>query len=281
MKNICCILLLLATPFASLAEDANEAGYPRSTIEKMNQLVIQIVDVCQSGKVTVEMINSGKDWLKIWEDWNSWGAMQWRVFHLRNGKLETFYQNPLQGFTKNGPTFFEIAGGAHIYKELDLNGGNWCGFGDCVKSGKKDLAGQKVTFQPNDMLVVSYDVPWTDEAIKEGVWFGVAGAVITVQSDNLLSEAECDKNTRSREQASDPKGYVMTVAEARVAGITKTPEGYVAVLLGSDRKASFAPPGFQLSDGEVLEVNADHVVFLQHNKGQPSLSKKVIKKLHD
>ena len=37
-----------------------------------------------------------------------------------------------------------------------------------------------VSFEPNDIIVVTYDVPRTDEAVKMGVWYGVAAALITV-----------------------------------------------------------------------------------------------------
>jgi hypothetical protein len=98
---------------------------------------------------------------------------------IREGKLETFVENPDQGFTRNAPMFKEIAGGAHIEGKLDLSGGNWRG------SHRRG-----VSFESGDVIIVVYDVPkaygWagapvTTEASKMGVWYGVATALTTIK----------------------------------------------------------------------------------------------------
>src|SRR5206468_2311557 len=94
-----------------------------------NALVIKMAQVSHSGRLTMEMSNSSKQPIRIWRESNSWGAAHWRVVRIRNGQLETFFQNPNQEFTKNVPASDEIPGSGHIERKLDLNGGNWCGFG--------------------------------------------------------------------------------------------------------------------------------------------------------
>jgi hypothetical protein len=81
-----------------------------------------------------------------------------------------------------------------------------------------------------------------------------------------------------------PKGQ-LTVADAKVVGITRNKEGYVAIIMGSDKKARFARPGFKLYDGEVIAIEADRVIFRQDltedTLAAPGLkSKEVVKRLH-
>jgi hypothetical protein len=105
----------------------------------------------------------GVDNSRISKDSNSWGAARWRVLVLRNGQLQTFFQNPDRDFTVNMPTFVEIAGGSHLEQSLDLNDGTW-------RSSEKE----PVTLTPGDTVLVIYDVPFTPESLKLGVWYGVA-----------------------------------------------------------------------------------------------------------
>jgi hypothetical protein len=124
--------------------------------------------------------NPDDSWPNYILESNSWGAENWRVVMIRKGQLEVFFQNPHQGFTMNYPDFNEIPGGAHIEQKLNLNGGNWCGFGHCSPWSERGFAGRKASFEPGDLVVVTYDVPFTTEASKMGVWYGVAGALTTV-----------------------------------------------------------------------------------------------------
>jgi hypothetical protein len=100
---------------------------------------------------------------------------------IRNGRLEVFFQNPDQEFTRNGPAFDEIPGGGHIDQKLDVNGGNWCGLGRCSIYNEHGFGGKLLTFEPNDIVIVIYDVPVTQEARDHGVWYGVVAATATVQ----------------------------------------------------------------------------------------------------
>jgi hypothetical protein len=136
----------------------------------MSDLKLTVVGIAPAGRITMNLSNPSNKPLRIWEDANSWGAAVWRVLLIRNGQLETFYQNPDQSFTRNGPGFKELAAGAHIDKQLDLNGENWRG-----------LAGKNVKFEPGDTIVIIYDVPATVEARKYQVWYGVASVLTTVQ----------------------------------------------------------------------------------------------------
>ena len=171
MKTICCTLFILANLFL---------GSMGAQDKSMNGLEIKIAEVSPSGGITVEISNASKDPIKVWQESNSWGAARWRVLRIRKGQLETFFQNPNQRFTRNIPTFSEIAGGAHIKQTLDLNRGNWCGLGHCSSHDEHGFGGQEVGVEPNDIIVVTYDVPRTNEAVKLGVWYGVAAALTTV-----------------------------------------------------------------------------------------------------
>jgi hypothetical protein len=100
---------------------------------------------------------------------------------VRKEQLETFFQNPDQMFTVNRPTFNEIAAGGRLEQKLDLNGGNWCGMGHCSLHSERGFAGKTLTFEANDIVIVIYDVPATQEARNLGVWYGVVAASATVQ----------------------------------------------------------------------------------------------------
>ena len=107
MRTYFCVLLIFGNLFY---------GPPEIKAKSMNDLKVKIVEVLPSGRITVELSNSSKELVRIWRDSNSWGADRWRVLLIRNGRLETFFQNPNQVFTRNGPTFDKLAAGAHIEK---------------------------------------------------------------------------------------------------------------------------------------------------------------------
>lgn len=144
----------------------------------MPDLSLRIVQASPSGTVAVAIANASQRPIRIWQESNSWGAAHWRVLLIRNGRLQPFFENPDQVFTRNIPTFDEITPGSHIERKLDLSAETWRG-----------TEGQKVRFEHGDTVVVVYDVPksygWagaavTLEASKMGIWYGVATALITV-----------------------------------------------------------------------------------------------------
>ena len=170
MKHFLSVLFILANLLCRSAA-ANE--------KSMNELTIKIKEISPSGIVSVEVGNNSTKPIRIWKESNSWGAARWRVLVIRNGQLQTYFQNPDQGFTRNVPGFDEIAAGGHIDKKLDLNGGNWRG-----------LDHAKIGFEPGDTVIVIYDVPkqfgWSETSVavetsKMGVWCGVAAASTTAQ----------------------------------------------------------------------------------------------------
>lgn len=145
----------------------------------MNELALTIVEVSPSGSITVRISNPSKMAIRLWKESNSWGAAHWRVLLIREGRLQTFYQNPDQVFTRNIPTFSEITGGTHIEHKLDITGIDWRG-----------SEGKKISFGRGDTIIVIYDVPkaygWvgapeTVEASKMNVWYGVTTTFTTVQ----------------------------------------------------------------------------------------------------
>ncbi len=161
MRVSFCVLVIVL--FASLCGDsAAQEG------NSMKALTMRIAETSSSGTITVQLGNSGKKPVRIWQDSNSWGAAHWRVLVIRKAQLETFFQNPDKDFTRNIPTFREIAGGAYIEQKLNLNGGDWRG-----------PTGHRIQFAPDDLIVVIYDVPFTNEALKMRVWYGVVAALTT------------------------------------------------------------------------------------------------------
>src|SRR5262245_20056791 len=111
MRTFFCVLLIFGNLFY---------GPPVTKGKSNNDLKVKIVEVLPSGRITVELCNSSKELIRVWRDSNSWGAARWRVLLIRKGRLETFFQNPDQLFTRNIPTFDKLVAGAHIEKKLDL-----------------------------------------------------------------------------------------------------------------------------------------------------------------
>jgi len=147
----------------------------------INSVKIEKAEAARTGDITVQILNLSKKPIKLWKDSNSWGAGCWRVLLLRSRQLETFFQSPSQIFTVNRPTFNEIPPGGRLEQRLDLNGGNWCGLGHCTRFDQRGFGGKTMSFEPNDTVIVIYDVPATQEGRDNGVWYGVIAATAIVQ----------------------------------------------------------------------------------------------------
>lgn len=169
------------TPYASDTPSIANDKSIKPSDKSINSLRIGKVEVSVEGIITAQLENSSKAPIRIWQDSNSWGAACWRVLLIRNGRLEVFFQNPDQEFTRNGPAFDEIPGGNHLDQKLDLNGGNWCGLGHCSRHDQRGFSGKRINFETNDIVILIYDVPATQEARDQGVWYGVVAATATVQ----------------------------------------------------------------------------------------------------
>ncbi len=152
------------------------AGQKENT---MSGLTLAIKEVKPSGVVTVQISNSSQTPIRIWKESNSWGATHWRILLIRNSRLKTYFENPDPMFTRNIPTFNEVAAGGHFERTLDIAGEGWRG---------PDV--QTTEFVRGDVLIVIYDVPRPDvypedpvsvEAAKMGVWYGVAASMTVVQ----------------------------------------------------------------------------------------------------
>lgn len=81
-----------------------------------------------------------------------------------------------------------------------------------------------------------------------------------------------------------PRG-ALTVADAKLVGITQGKEGYVAIIMGTDNKARFMKVGDKLFDGEIIGIEPDKVIFRQDITDDvlaaPGLkSREVTKRLH-
>jgi len=150
----------------------------------MNEIAIRISNVSHSGEITIDISNTSGRPVRIWSDWNSWGAGRWRIFVVSEGHLRTFFQDPAQNFTQNTPTFREIAPGAQIEEKLNPNDDEWCSQGHCRNSypfTQKPEDDRKTTFRPGDLIIVDYDVPSFPESLRLQVWWGVSADSATVQ----------------------------------------------------------------------------------------------------
>ena len=160
------LLLLLPWNLSRAADDPM-----RAAADLMSSLEIRIDEVTPSGVISLEMTNRSKEPLRIWKDGNSWGAMRWRVFDIRGGRIKIFGPNPYVLFNRNVPEFLELSG--TLRKRLDLNDG-WAWLEGPVKSNFR--------FEPGDMVLVAYDVPPTHEAGNMHVWYGTSAAIFTIPS---------------------------------------------------------------------------------------------------
>ena len=132
---------------------------------------LKIAGVLPSGVIKLEMHNSSKEPLRIFRESNSWGAARWRVFRIRKGELETFFLTTRYTlFTMNNPTSDLLQAGEKLEYRLDLSNREWSSSGD-----------GKIGFESGDLLMVSYDVPLSREAIEEKVWWGVAATSMAIR----------------------------------------------------------------------------------------------------
>ena len=168
-------------------EDERARGWAES--KSLYALKLAIAEIQPDGKIIVKISNVSRRPLRIFEEWNSWGAAHWRVLRVRGGQVESFFQQVHWAWTLNDPTFVEIPSGADVERKLDLN----------AKAGIsvwRGLGGKKVRFEPGDMVIVLYEVPVSGEAIDLGwglagppaqeyrgrdVWYGVAAAYAAVR----------------------------------------------------------------------------------------------------
>ncbi|SRR6266404_3347732 len=219
-----CLVGMFTIACSSALKTSNDGGPTRRTsayegdkqlpAEKfVNALRIDRVDVSRPARVTMELENSSKEALRVWEDSNSWGGACWRLLRIRDGRLETFFQNPDQGLTMNWPTFVEIAAGGHIERKLDLNGGNWCGLGHCSIYNERGFGSQEISFDANDTVIVIYDVPVTQEARDNSVWYGVIAATAGVAPNGPL-KAEGTNPSRSDSKMNGNEKFVLPVEKS-------------------------------------------------------------------
>jgi hypothetical protein len=77
----------------------------------------------------------------------------------------------------------------------------------------------------------------------------------------------------------------LTVGDAKIVGITRNQNSFVAIIVGADNKARFMKVGDKLYDGAIIGIEADKVIFRQDftedNPAAPGLrSKEVVKRLN-
>lgn len=73
----------------------------------------------------------------------------------------------------------------------------------------------------------------------------------------------------------------LTIASAVIVGITKKPDGYVALIRATDNKVHFLEVGDKLHDGTVLAISDDAVTFRQFKGYRSVLVKKELRPSKD
>jgi len=134
---------------------------------RRTQLTLQVTEV-RATSVAVRLRNVTQASVNLPEQSNSWGAACWRIVRIRNGQSFVGYQTLTHGFTVNVPTTHSLAPGATWQQVLDLTKEEW------KASGANDLR-----IQRGDIIVVTYDVPYSDILVRANAWFGVVGGVAT------------------------------------------------------------------------------------------------------
>ena len=109
-------------------------------------------------------LNQGSKPRRIWEFDNSWGwnTLTFKVYDLQNKtsaikikKLST------KGWTKNGPTFFEVDAGSRYNVPINLRDNDW------------EIPGEADPLKTKDVVVkVILDIPPSAEAKEFGVFVG-------------------------------------------------------------------------------------------------------------
>jgi hypothetical protein len=164
--------------------DARDHSVPLPTDRpdyiRSKDLAIEVLSVSSAGTINVTLVNTSKASIRLWQEWNSWGAAHWRVLRVRRGQLETFFENPDRTFFKNYPSFDEFKGGERIARTLDLNEGGWCRSDYCTPLNERGIGGSMID---GDTILVTYDVPRCEDnglrACHMGVWYGVAAGLWT------------------------------------------------------------------------------------------------------
>lgn len=133
-------------------------------------LEVRIERVLPAGQVILRMQNVGKEPLRIWMRGTEWGEARWRIVHISNGQLQTYYEDPDQIFSPNAPNFYEWPAGESKQITLDLNHDHRWWLPEPVD----------VKWASGDTVIAIYDVPSTFEAHKYGVWYGVTAAMAAV-----------------------------------------------------------------------------------------------------
>lgn len=128
---------------------------------------IEVGAMSGGASVSVEMENGSEKPLKVFKSSNGWGANRYRVLVVRKERVYRFFQASRQAyFMYSHPTSSEIAPHSRLELLLDLSDGNW-----------KGSAGRQFAFKSGDRVVFLYDVPFTPESEKLGIWCGVAAGV--------------------------------------------------------------------------------------------------------
>ena len=149
------ILLSLLVTSLSLADDGE------MTLE------LRGLRVSSESVVSVQMYNASSQPIKIWRESNSWGAARWRVLRIRDGQLAAMHQRIVEEFTRNVPSFVEIAPSASLDVTLDLAQPRW---------GPSSTP--RLDFKAGDMVIVVYDVAFSMEGQRLGVWESFTSAMI-------------------------------------------------------------------------------------------------------
>jgi hypothetical protein len=171
--NFIVVLTLLLCVAQGRAEHDKVQGHLCRSMDCTHEgpkIRLQILSMEEPGTLTVAINNVTRQPVRLWEESHSWGAAHWRVVRIRGERVDAFFQNPNQLFTRNIPTYVEIAPNATKKQSLNLDDGEW--LSDSTDDPR---------LKRGDRIVIIYDVPdqefclaGFDEARKFRVWHGIA-----------------------------------------------------------------------------------------------------------
>jgi Leucine-rich repeat (LRR) protein len=125
-----------------------------------NNLSAAITLTKQFPQLTITLRNDGKQALRVWNDWNSWGWKNTAICLVQKDGNVTCIRRAGKVFMRNIPSYTELGAGQCVTRSFNLSDGTW--------EVPKDYKLGDVTY-----VSAVYTVRATDEAKELRVWTGV------------------------------------------------------------------------------------------------------------
>lgn len=128
------------------------------------------IDVIKPQRIAVAIKNCGRHPFNILAPGTSYGDSRWRLFRVRDGHVDVVYQTYTHGYAWNFPAIETLQPGEQRKYVLDLQRSEWEASG-----------GNNLELRKSDVVIVSYDVPFDQDADRVKAWYGVICAVAIVK----------------------------------------------------------------------------------------------------